>query len=98
MALRVGLTKSAVIQAATELADAVGLDALTLGMLADRLRVRTPTLYHYLPRGITGLQRELAPAKRSWAKLVSRHCWRRLEPIAPTSRPILASITPRCEP
>ena len=60
MALRVGLTKAAVIQAATELADAVGLDALSLGMLADRLGVRTPTLYHYVPGGVSGLQRELA--------------------------------------
>jgi AcrR family transcriptional regulator len=60
MATRVGLTKAIVLQAATELADTVGLEGLTLHLLAERLGVRAPTLYHYLPDGIVGLQRELA--------------------------------------
>lgn len=60
MAHRVGLTKTAVMQAAAELVDATGLEALNLGVLAERLGVRTPSLYHYVPKGIAGLQRELA--------------------------------------
>lgn len=59
MATRVGLTKAAVLDAAAVLADEVGLEAVTLARLAERLGVRTPSLYHYFP-GQAGLQRELA--------------------------------------
>lgn len=60
MAHRVGLAKESVIQEAVALADAVGLEALSLGMLAERLGVRAPSLYHYFPQGIAGLRHELA--------------------------------------
>jgi AcrR family transcriptional regulator len=59
MAARAGLNKAAVIEAAATLADAGGLEALTLAGLAERLGVRTPTLYHYVG-GLAGLHRELA--------------------------------------
>jgi AcrR family transcriptional regulator len=64
MGSRVGLDKTAVVNAAVELADAGGLEAVTMGKLAERLGVRTPSLYHYLPQGIEGLRRELA--LQSW--------------------------------
>jgi AcrR family transcriptional regulator len=59
MASRVGLSRTAVVHAAAELANAVGLDAVSLAALAERLHVRTPTLYHYVD-GVAGLRRELA--------------------------------------
>jgi len=60
MAQRAGLAKQAVIQEAVALADTVGLEAVSLGMLAERLGVRSPSLYHYFPQGIAGLRHELA--------------------------------------
>jgi AcrR family transcriptional regulator len=59
MATRAGLDRAAVIQAAATLADSVGLEGITLAMLANHLGVRTPTLYHYVA-GLDGLRRELA--------------------------------------
>lgn len=59
MATRAGLSKAAVIDTAVTLADEAGLDQVTLAHLAERLGVRTPSLYHYFP-GQAGLQRELA--------------------------------------
>lgn len=60
MAQRVGLAKATVVKEAVALADAIGLETLSLGMLAERLGVRAPSLYHYFPQGIAGLQHELA--------------------------------------
>ncbi|HEX2912537.1 MAG TPA: TetR/AcrR family transcriptional regulator [Chloroflexia bacterium] len=59
MATRAGLDQKIVVQAAAELADAGGLHELSLATLAERLGVRTPTLYHYVG-GQAGLRRELA--------------------------------------
>jgi AcrR family transcriptional regulator len=59
MAARAGLSKAAVVEAAAELADAAGLEEVTLATLAQRLGVRAPTLYHYVA-GLAGLRRELA--------------------------------------
>lgn len=59
MASRVGLNQAAVIEAAAELADTAGLDNLSLATLAERLGVRTPTLYHYVA-GLPGLRRAVA--------------------------------------
>ncbi len=53
------LDKAAVIQAAAELADAEGLEQLTLARLAERLSIRTPSLYNHVS-GLTGLRRDLA--------------------------------------
>lgn len=59
MAARAGLSKQRVVAAAAALADACGLEQVTLATLAEELGVRTPTLYHYVA-GLAGLRRELA--------------------------------------
>jgi AcrR family transcriptional regulator len=56
---RVGLDAEAVVSAAAELADADGLDHLTLARLADRLGVRAPSLYVHVD-GLPDLRRRLA--------------------------------------
>jgi len=45
---RRGLTRGAVIDAAGDLADTAGFDGLTLARLADRLGVRSPSLYNHV--------------------------------------------------
>jgi AcrR family transcriptional regulator len=45
---RAGLAPAAVIAAAAELADEVGFGDLTMGLLAERLGVRTPSLYKHV--------------------------------------------------
>ncbi len=45
---RAGLAPAAVVEAAADLADEVGLDALSMGLLAERLGVRTPSLYNHV--------------------------------------------------
>ena len=59
MATRTRLTKMAVVQAAAELINTEGSDALSLNRLAEKLEVRTPSLYNHMD-GLPGLQRELA--------------------------------------
>ena len=59
MPLRAGLDQAAVIQAAADLADAEGLERLTLAILAARLGIRTPSLYNHVD-GLEGLRRSLA--------------------------------------
>ncbi len=63
MARRPGpsLDRAAVVQAAADLADEAGLDGVTLGSVAARLRVQTPSLYNHVA-GQPGLRRELALA------------------------------------
>lgn len=56
---RAGLDADAVVSAAAELADAGGLQALTLARLADRLGVRAPSLYAHIG-GLDDLRRRLA--------------------------------------
>jgi AcrR family transcriptional regulator len=56
---RRGLDTAAVVAAAAELVDADGLDALTLTRVADRVGVRTPSLYSHVA-GLGDLQRLLA--------------------------------------
>jgi AcrR family transcriptional regulator len=48
-----------VVRAAAELADSAGLNQVTLAAVAERLGVRTPSLYHHVD-GLDGLRRELA--------------------------------------
>ena len=57
---RAGLDREAVIAAAAELADSRpdGLDAVTLTALADRLGIRTPSLYAHID-GLEDLRRQL---------------------------------------
>jgi AcrR family transcriptional regulator len=59
MSPRAGLDRAAVVAAAAELINTEGIEALTLGRLAERLGVRTPSLYNHVD-GIPGLYRELA--------------------------------------
>jgi AcrR family transcriptional regulator len=56
---RAGLTRARVVEAAGALADAVGLEDLSLVDLAERLGVRKPSLYNHVA-GIGDLRRELA--------------------------------------
>jgi AcrR family transcriptional regulator len=59
MATRTRLTKTAVVQAAAELINEDGPSALSLNRLAEKLDIRTPSLYNHVD-GLPGLQRELA--------------------------------------
>jgi len=56
---RAGLTPVRVVAEAEVVADAVGLDRLTLAAVAGRLGVRIPSLYKHVD-GIDGLRREIA--------------------------------------
>jgi AcrR family transcriptional regulator len=53
------LDKAAVVQAAADLISTEGIEALTLGRLAERLGIRTPSLYNHVD-GMPGLYRELS--------------------------------------
>jgi AcrR family transcriptional regulator len=55
---RAGLDRGAVVAAAAELADADGLEAVTLTRLADALGVRPPSLYAHIG-GLDDLRRRL---------------------------------------
>jgi AcrR family transcriptional regulator len=59
MARSVGIDRAKVVMTAAELADEVGMEALTLAQVAARLGVRLPSLYNHVA-GLPGLQRELA--------------------------------------
>jgi len=59
MSSRKRLTKRAVIEAAVELLNAEGPNALTLNRLANELGIRTPSLYNHVD-GLPGLQKDLA--------------------------------------
>jgi AcrR family transcriptional regulator len=56
---RAGLDHKAVVQAAAELIDTVGVEQLTLAQLAAHLGIRTPSLYNHIA-GLAGLRRDLA--------------------------------------
>ncbi len=56
---RAGLTPAAVVAAAAELADEVGYADATLAMLAERVGVRTPSLYKHVA-GQDDLNRRIA--------------------------------------
>lgn len=59
MSRRAGLDTTAVVRAGAALADEEGLSGLTFAHLAERLGVRTPSLYNHVA-GLDGLRRELA--------------------------------------
>ncbi|MEK0315215.1 TetR/AcrR family transcriptional regulator [Cohnella sp. 56] len=59
MSPRIGLDRAALLQAATEMADAHGLESVTLASLAQRLKIRSPSLYNHV-NGLPDLRRELA--------------------------------------
>ena len=56
---RTRLDKTAVVQAAVEILNAEGVQALTLSRLAEELGIQTPSLYNHV-EGLPGLQQELA--------------------------------------
>jgi AcrR family transcriptional regulator len=56
---RAGLTGDDVVAAAAGLADEAGFGAVTMGLLADRLGVRPPSLYKHVG-GLADLQHRLA--------------------------------------
>ena len=56
---RAGLTPAALVDAAAELADAEGLESVTLAELAKRLGVRPPSLYAHID-GLPDLRARLA--------------------------------------
>ncbi len=69
---RAGLTNDRVVGAAEQLADEVGLPALTLAALADQLGVRQPSLYKHI-EGMDDLQRSMSVrAKNELADVLSR--------------------------
>lgn len=53
------LDRTAVIQAAADLADAEGMEQLTLARLAEHLGIRPPSLYNHVA-SLAGLRRDLA--------------------------------------
>ncbi len=59
MAHRAGLDRAVVVEAAAKLVDEEGVEQLSLGRLAERLGVRTPSLYNHVA-GLPGLRHELA--------------------------------------
>ncbi len=59
MSHRVGLDQATVVEAAAKLLDEEGLEQLSLGRLAERLGVRTPSLYNHVA-GLPGLKHDLA--------------------------------------
>lgn len=58
MTRRAGLTREQVVAVAAELADAHGLEQLTLAKVAEQVGVRLPSLYNHV-EGLPGLRREL---------------------------------------
>jgi len=59
MSRRAGLDQETVIEAAAKLVDEEGLEQLSLGRLAERLGIRTPSLYNHVA-GLSGLKHDLA--------------------------------------
>src|ERR1700738_2822840 len=59
MSRRVGLDKVTDVEAAAKLVDEEGIEQLSLGHLAERLGVRTPSLYNHVA-GLPGLKHDLA--------------------------------------
>jgi AcrR family transcriptional regulator len=59
MARSLGIDRAQVIAVAADLADAIGLERLTLAQIATRLGVKLPSLYNHVA-GLPGLKRELA--------------------------------------
>ncbi len=56
---RVGLTSNDVVTSAAGLADEIGFQGVTMGLLADRLGVRPPSLYKHVD-GLADVQHQLA--------------------------------------
>jgi AcrR family transcriptional regulator len=59
MSHRMGLDQASVVEAAAKLVDEEGIEQLTLVRLAERLHVKTPSLYNHIA-GLPGLKHDLA--------------------------------------
>jgi AcrR family transcriptional regulator len=59
MSRRAGLDQATVVEAAVKLIDEEGIEQLSLGRLAERLGIRTPSLYNHVA-GLSGLKHDLA--------------------------------------
>ncbi|MET7683624.1 WHG domain-containing protein [Streptomyces sp. NPDC005423] len=69
---RVGLAPATVVSAGAALADEVGYDSLTMGLLAGRVGVKTPSLYKHVA-SLEALQQGIAnQAKRELADAIAR--------------------------
>lgn len=69
---RAGLNRERVAEQAAVMADEVGLHALTLAALAERLGVRQPSLYNHID-SMAGLHRDIAVnAKRDLGHVLAR--------------------------
>lgn len=55
---RIGLERQSVLAAAAEIADAQGVEALSLAILAQKLGIRSPSLYNHV-NGLPGLRQQL---------------------------------------
>lgn len=58
MSPRIGLDLRTILQAATEIADRHGIDQVTLVSLAQKLEIRSPSLYNHVD-GLNGLRKQL---------------------------------------
>ncbi|MEU3647256.1 WHG domain-containing protein [Lentzea sp. NPDC034063] len=69
---RAGLVPAAVIAAGAQLADEVGFEALTMGLLAERVGVRAPSLYRHV-ESLDALRRGIAlQAQRELGEVAAR--------------------------
>jgi AcrR family transcriptional regulator len=59
MSRRAGLDQEIVVETAAKLVDEEGIEQLSLGRLAERLGIRTPSLYNHVA-GLPGLKHDLA--------------------------------------
>jgi AcrR family transcriptional regulator len=59
MSPRLGLDLPTIVEAAAEIADAYGIEEVTLASLAQKLGIRSPSLYNHV-NGLTGLRTQLA--------------------------------------
>lgn len=59
MSPRIGLDLNTILNAAIEIADTKGVNEITLASLAQKLEVRTPSLYNHID-GLPGLRKRLA--------------------------------------
>lgn len=66
---RAGIDKSKIIGRAAQMANEIGIEKITLKMLADDLRIQTPSLYNHI-KGLADLKRELMIY--SWKQMEDR--------------------------
>ena len=69
---RAGLNLQSIVKAATALADERGLHEVTLTVVAQKLGIRSPSLYNHV-NGLTGLRREMALSGLDQLKDVLMH-------------------------